>query len=46
VKILVSEVTKREAEPMLPQVEWISHGVQSFKGKTAQMEVFEVRRRK
>ncbi|MBX3168433.1 MAG: adenylate/guanylate cyclase domain-containing protein [Candidatus Eremiobacteraeota bacterium] len=45
VKILVSEVTKREAEPLLPQVEWISHGVQSFKGKTAQMEVFEVRRR-
>ena len=46
VKILVSEVTKREAEPLLPHVEWISHGVQSFKGKTAQMEVFEVRRRK
>ena len=45
VKILVSEVTKREAEPLLPNVEWISHGVQSFKGKTAQMEVFEVRRR-
>ena len=45
VKILVSEVTKQEAEPLLPDVEWISHGVQSFKGKTAQMEVFEVRRR-
>jgi class 3 adenylate cyclase/CHASE2 domain-containing sensor protein len=44
VKILVSEVTKREAEPVLKGVEWISHGVQSFKGKTAQMEVFEVRR--
>lgn len=44
VKILVSEVTKREAEPVLQGVEWISHGVQSFKGKTAQMEVFEVRR--
>jgi hypothetical protein len=42
---LVSEVTKREAEPHLPDVEWISHGIQSFKGKTAQMEVFEVRRR-
>lgn len=45
VKILVSEVTKREAEPLLSNVEWISHGVQSFKGKTAQMEVFEVKRR-
>ncbi|MFN8606407.1 MAG: adenylate/guanylate cyclase domain-containing protein [Vulcanimicrobiota bacterium] len=45
VKILVSEVTRREAEPHLPNVEWISHGVQSFKGKTAQMEVFEVRRK-
>ncbi|MBS2035810.1 adenylate/guanylate cyclase domain-containing protein [bacterium] len=45
VKILVSEVTKREAESHLPNVEWISHGVQSFKGKTAQMEVFEVKRR-
>jgi len=45
VSILVSEVTKREAEPHLPDVEWISHGVQSFKGKTAQLEVFEARRR-
>jgi len=45
VNILVSEVTKKEAEPFLPDVEWISHGVQAFKGKTAQMEVFEVRRR-
>lgn len=44
VKILVSEVTKREAEPLLTNVEWISHGIQSFKGKTAQIEVFEVRR--
>ncbi len=46
VSILVSEVTKKEAEPHLPEVEWISHGVQAFKGKTAQMEVFEVRRRR
>lgn len=45
VKVLVSEVTRREAERLLPHVEWISHGVQSFKGKTAQMEVFEIRRR-
>ncbi|MBT9582330.1 adenylate/guanylate cyclase domain-containing protein [bacterium] len=45
VKILVSEVTKLEAEALLPDAEWISHGIQSFKGKTAQMEVFEVRRR-
>lgn len=45
VKILVSESTKKEAEAWLPEVEWISHGVQSFKGKTAQLEVFEVRRK-
>ena len=45
VKVLVSDVTRREAAPLLPHVEWISHGVQSFKGKTAQMEVFEIRRR-
>lgn len=45
VKILVSETTRLEAQPLLPDVEWISHGVQSFKGKTAQIEVYEVRRR-
>jgi len=45
VKVLVSDVTRREAAPLLPHIEWISHGVQSFKGKTAQMEVFEIRRR-
>lgn len=46
VSILVSESSKREAEPHLPDVEWISQGLQSFKGKTAQIELFEVRRRR
>lgn len=46
VTMLVSETSKREAEPYLPEVEWISHGVQKFKGKTAEVEVFEPRRRK
>ncbi len=44
--LLVSAATKKEAEGQLPGVEWISRGVQQFKGKTAEMEVFEVRRKK
>ncbi len=44
--LLVSAATKKEAEGNLPGVEWISRGVQQFKGKTAEMEVFEVRRKK
>ena len=45
VKLLVSAVTKNESSSYLPDVEWISQGVHSFKGKTAQMEIFEVRRK-
>lgn len=44
--LLVSAATKKEAEGHLPEIEWVSRGVQQFKGKTAEMEVFEVRRKK
>ncbi len=44
--MLVSASTKIEAEPHLPDVEWVSHGVHSFKGKTAEVELFEPRRKK
>lgn len=43
--LLVSAATKQECQDQLPEVEWISRGVQQFKGKSAQMEVFEVRRK-
>lgn len=43
--LLVSAATKEECQDQLPEVEWISRGVQQFKGKSAQMEVFEVRRK-
>lgn len=43
--LLVSAATKKECEHQLPEVEWISRGVQQFKGKSAEMEVFEVRRK-
>jgi len=43
--LLVSQVTRDEAAPLLPEVEWISHGQRTFKGKRRTMEVFEPRRR-
>ncbi len=43
--ILVSEATRSECQGELEDLEWISRGVQPFKGKTSRMEVFEVRRR-
>ncbi len=43
--LLVSAATKQECEGQLPDVKWISRGVQQFKGKSAEMEVFEVRRK-
>lgn len=42
-EILVSEVTRNEAAPHLSQVEFVSRGVQGFKGKRARMEVFGLR---
>ncbi len=42
--ILVSAATRAECQDLLPDLEWTSRGVQPFKGKTARMEVFEVRR--
>ena len=44
-KMLVSASTKLEAEAHLPEVEWISHGVHGFKGKTSEVELFEPRRK-
>lgn len=41
--VLISEETRREAEPLLPGVRFVSKGVKSFKGKTDQLEVFGVR---
>ena len=45
VPILVSAASRAESEARVPEVEWTSQGVRPFKGKTAQIEVFEVRRR-
>lgn len=44
-KLLISQKTKAEAEAHLPEFEWISRGAQNFKGKTEEIEVFEVRRK-
>ncbi len=43
--ILVSEATRAECQADLPDLEWVSRGVHPFKGKTARIEVFEVRPR-
>ncbi len=45
VPILVSEVTRAECQADLPSLKWVSRGVHPFKGKTARIEVFEVRPR-
>jgi len=42
-RLLVSRVTRDEAAPLLPDVEWDSRGERTFKGKTRTMEVFEPR---
>ncbi len=41
--ILISEETKAEAEASLEGIEFVSCGVQRFKGKTDQLEVFGIR---
>ncbi|MCA9792334.1 MAG: adenylate/guanylate cyclase domain-containing protein [Candidatus Eremiobacteraeota bacterium] len=44
-KMLVSKNTYDECKDQTTDLEWVSRGVQSFKGKTAQLEVFEVNKR-
>lgn len=44
-RLLVSAVARGEAEPLLPEVEWVSFGTRSFKGKTRTMDLFQPRRR-
>ena len=43
-KMLVSDNTRRAVGDGLPDYEWVSRGVQSFKGKAQQLEIYEVRR--
>jgi len=38
------EKEREEGQPCSEKVEWISQGVQSFKGKISQMEVFGIKR--
>ena len=41
-RILVSHATRLQCEEQLPEFEFVSVGVHSFKGKTQEMELFEV----
>lgn len=43
--LLVSEATRLEAEPLLPEFEWIPRGAQDLKGIVQPIPVYEVRRR-
>jgi len=45
VPLLVSAATRAECQADLPGLDWVSRGVHPFKGKTARIEVFEVRPR-
>jgi adenylate cyclase len=42
-KLLLSEATRSQAEPYLPQVEWLSFGEQEFKGKSQRVPLFGAR---
>ena len=45
-KILVSHATQAQCKEQLPEFEFVSVGVHSFKGKTGEMELFEVLEKK